>query len=264
MHPTQVHTYGNLAETALYEEPSSTKKLPLGTYFDDGAQRYRYTHVKDLITRGLLYGQKQSASPSSGLSGYFLAGASHTKSVVAGFGGRIGDTVVKVFSAKSLGSAATGSFEDGYLFCQSGTGEGAGCYRITDYETGATGKATKVFLGRPLAHKLSTDSIIRILTNPYAALVQQSTIGGKVVCAIPRGFAQQSAAGATSGYVWLQTRGYGAAFTGDAVSAGNKLVPAACGQVCGMLATSAARGFVGYALHKQVADEFVATDIRLE
>ena len=261
MSKNQVHSYGNLAETGLAEQPSSTKRLSLGHYIDDGAQKYRYAKISDAsgVSPGKLYVQHRT-------SGYHLADSAYIQCVNNGaYGGQLGDTVVKVYSAVGLSADA---FVDGFLTTSTGVGAGYGANRINHYETGVAGKATKIFLDKPLRQKLSTTSRLVVHKSPYMDLVEASGVTGTASrSAIPRGWGVVSGDAGASGYSFIQTKGIGNIYCQQAVLMGEHLTPTSGGGVYGLSNAAVSGGeadIVAKALCAAGDGDFVAADLLLE
>lgn len=256
----QIYSVGNLAETALHEQPTLTRKLALGTFIDKGTnQRYRYAHITSGILPGHLYVQERDSGYDFGNTN----GSLYVQCVANGpYGGRVGDTVIKVHSAVGLSADA---FVDGTFVVSTGIGQGGGAYNIDSYETGAAGKVTKIKLAEPLRQKLGNTSRIRIHKNPYQNLTE-CTGDDKKVSAVPRGVAIISADGGTSGFCFIQTRGYGTAIAKDAVIFGENLVPGTVGGLSGNGTISAVgpRPIVAVALSPAGSGDFVSCDFKIE
>ena len=249
----QIYSVGNLAETALHCQPTTTRKMALGSFVDKGTnQRFRYAHIADSVLPGRLYTQEADSGYDFGNTN----GSLYVQCVANGpYGGRVGDTVIKVKSAVGLSADA---FVDGTLVVSTGIGAGYGAYNIDSYDTGAAGKVTKIKLAEPLRQKLGNTSRIRVHKNPYKNLIHCSAVAGEI-SSVPRGVAIISADGSASGFCFVQTRGYGTGFAKDAVIFGEQLIPSVAGGLSGLTSapkysTTGARPEIGHAVRSFHSD----------
>ncbi len=227
---TQLHSYGNLAKTLLMQgQQTSRCNLPVGYYFDDGSSRYRWSFIQ--LTTHIAGQYVVQPNATSGLK----LTSSMFKSCQTKGGNTSGDTEIALYSAVTLSATIISNYIGGRLFVVSGKGRGQ-CYTVKKLETGAAGKITKMTIdGGIRLQGLSTRTRAQLKPPAYYGLKLATA---HLLCAIPGGFL--TASGTTSGWQFVQTRGFGVGFCGDTVGLGQALVAAnISGKVSAMSAKSA-------------------------
>ncbi len=254
----QIYSYGSKAKLLLQEGKQSTRKdQPLGSFYDHGGKRYRWAHVADTDVRlgMLITGNVQTSGA--------LLSQFNFNSAVNGFGDAAGDDVIKIYSASPFFNDTTQVYADGEFVVLSGTGLGHS-YQIARYEPGVTATTTRLWLQDPLRDKLSNDTQVRVMKNPYADLRVASNVNlvnANSNC-IPKGFATASAT--TSGYMWIQSKGHGMGVAGAALAAGNLVVGSGLGRVRDAVGPTSGQ-VIAHALNVQgTAGKYVALNIVIE
>jgi len=219
----QVHSYGKGLQALLTAGVQSSKgDTPLGQKFEDGMRTFRWAYIA--MASALPGNVFKKHSYVSTASTKVLSGpGGHFNSAIDGWGGRIGDTNVRLYGV-SGGLTSNTRYEDGTLEIVSGTGAGFS-YPVNSYEVGGTG-VSNVKIKQGLIIALDTTSYAVLRPNPYYGLDFASTVSGKGRI-LPGGAATVSVT--ASGYCLVQTKGPGIGESNAKLSAGAPVMPVGSG-----------------------------------
>ncbi len=254
----QLYSYGQYKAVAVLKEGiHSTRKMPLGYWFDKGNHRYRYAKFTGSTPVGRGFGQY-------GLSGETLSGSAYFGSMFSGAhrGFESGDNCLHIYSMAGLSAEA---YVGGTLDIISGSGSPFS-YRIKDYEVGSAGLKTKLWIEDGLQSTLDSTTVARITENPYWNVQYWSAASGDVPWK-PRGFLPiTDASGSnTSGYGFLVTRGRAVPTTSTVLSYGRPVyMGEAAGTVVRQSTTNSGIAPVGVACWECAAADHVSVDVLLE
>ncbi len=225
---SQIMSTGKSPKQLIYEGVQPTNcGIPAGQIVEDGIRRYRWTHLKVGLKRGIVViknGIQASAVKISGMQWSSAVTANHK-------GDKAGHHEVDVYSAVSIIGSR---FQGGFLMIK-GSGwnvSAAGVYQVDTYQTGLSGTITRIYLNDPINGILGLGGRGVITPNPYYGCDQHDSAGeGSVMSSLWHGKAAiagvTTCSAATSGYQLLQTRGPAVVHGGSSgiINAGETVFP---------------------------------------
>jgi len=260
-------SYPSIVELSFGDEKvTSTAKiagLPLGVtgILPDGRT---FRHAKVSATTAVVVGKLYQGVAIAADTAY---GKSLTIAAAT-----VGATAL-VITAGSAVAIGTDEYADGYAICANSTGTGIGyLYKIKSCSSAAAGSAStvKLYENDSVKEAIAAGTSAGLRRNKYDGIVLTEAGTGLtgVLAGVP------CASAAVNAYIWLQSKGPAAVFTGGTVLVSGEVVLASTaggGAVVPALAGSgsyqsvkAGLNFIGYGMTSALVAGYAMVDLRLD